>query len=43
MLEIGNTVARRFPGQASAWMGALLKFGLDEAGPERPGKALSCP
>ena len=29
--EVGNTVARRFPTQAPVWMGALLKFGLDEA------------
>ncbi len=29
--EVGNTVARRFPTLAPVWMGALLKFGLDEA------------
>ena len=28
--EVGNTVARRFPAQAEAWLSALLKFGLEE-------------
>ena len=29
--EVGNTVARRFPIHASAWLSALMKFGLKEA------------
>ena len=29
--EVGNTVARRFPEHASAWLAALLKFGLEES------------
>lgn len=29
--EIGNTLGRRFPAQASDWISALIKFGLDEA------------
>lgn len=31
--EVGNTVARRFPEQAGAWLSALMKFGLAEAAP----------
>jgi predicted nucleic acid-binding protein len=30
--EVGNTIARRFPIQASDWLSALLKFGLSEIG-----------
>lgn len=29
--EVGNTVARRFPDQAGAWLAALMKLGLEEA------------
>lgn len=28
--EVGNTVARRFPTHAPAWLSALLRFGLEE-------------
>jgi predicted nucleic acid-binding protein len=31
--EVGNTVARRFPAQASGWLSALMKFGIEEAPP----------
>ena len=34
--EVGNTVARRFPTQASGWLSALIKFGLEEAPPSNP-------
>jgi predicted nucleic acid-binding protein len=30
LFEVGNTVARRFPQHASAWLSALAKFGLEE-------------
>ena len=33
LYEVGNTVARRFPGHARAWLSALMKFGLREASP----------
>lgn len=36
LYEVGNTVARRFPPHAEAWLTALLKFGLDEAPPSYP-------
>jgi len=29
--EVGNTIARRFPNQASDWLSALVKFGLSES------------
>jgi len=29
--EVGNTIARRFPKHAGAWLSALVKFGLGEA------------
>lgn len=29
--EVGNTIARRFPKDATTWMSALVKFGLEEA------------
>lgn len=29
--EVGNTIARRFPKHAGAWLPALVKFGLEEA------------
>ena len=29
--EVGNTIARRFPNDATAWLSALVKFGLEEA------------
>ena len=31
LYEVGNTVARRFPAHASAWLTSLIKFGLTEA------------
>ena len=34
--EVGNTIARRFPTHASAWLSALMKFGLEEAPPSQP-------
>lgn len=36
LYEVGNTVARRFPTHASAWLSALMKFGLEEAIPSNP-------
>ncbi len=33
LYEVSNTVARRFPAHASAWLTALVKFGLTEAVP----------
>lgn len=33
LYEVGNTVARRFPAHASAWLTSLMKFGLTEAVP----------
>src|SRR5690348_10238492 len=33
LYEVGNTIARRFPAHAHAWMTALLKFGIEEATP----------
>ncbi len=33
LYEVGNTVARRFPAQAVAWLSALLKFGIEEVPP----------
>ena len=33
LYEVGNTVARRFPAHASAWLTSLMKFGLEEAAP----------
>jgi len=30
LFEVGNTVARRFPQHARAWLAALAKFGLEE-------------
>ncbi len=33
LFEVGNTVARRFPVHAAAWLSALVKFGLEEAPP----------
>ena len=29
--EVGNTIARRFPAQANAWLAALQKLDIDEA------------
>ena len=31
--EVGNTVARRFPSHAAAWLAALVKFELEESPP----------
>ena len=31
--EVGNTIARRFPEDAGAWLAAMLRFGLEEAPP----------
>lgn len=36
LYEVGNTVARRFPQHASAWISALMKFGLDEVPLSQP-------
>jgi predicted nucleic acid-binding protein len=36
LYEVGNTVARRFPTHAEAWLSVLMKFGLEEAPPSRP-------
>jgi predicted nucleic acid-binding protein len=36
LFEVGNTIARRFPTHASAWLSALVKFGLEEASPTQP-------
>jgi predicted nucleic acid-binding protein len=36
LYEVGNTVARRFPLQASSWLSALIKFGIEEAPPASP-------
>jgi len=33
--EVGNTVARRFPANAAAWLAALMKFDLEESPPSR--------
>lgn len=33
IFEVGNTIARRFPDNARAWLMTLLKFGLEEAPP----------
>jgi predicted nucleic acid-binding protein len=33
LYEVSNTVARRFPAHASAWLSSLMKFGLSEAMP----------
>ena len=33
LFEVGNSIARRFPAQASVWLTALMKFGLEEAPP----------
>jgi hypothetical protein len=35
LYEVGNTIARRFPMHASAWLSALIKFGLEEASPSQ--------
>lgn len=35
LYEVGNTVARRFPAHAAAWLAALVKFGLEESPPSR--------
>jgi predicted nucleic acid-binding protein len=36
LYEVGNTIARRFPTHALAWLSALMKFGLEEAPPSQP-------
>ena len=36
LFEVGNTIVRRFPTHASAWLSALMKFGLEEAAPSQP-------
>jgi predicted nucleic acid-binding protein len=33
LYEVGNTIARRFPDEAGAWLAALLRFGLEEVPP----------
>jgi len=35
LYEVGNTVARRFPDHAQAWLSALMKFAISEAPPSR--------
>jgi len=30
LYEVGNTIARRFPAQAAAWISALIRFGIAE-------------
>ena len=35
LFEVGNTIARRFPNQAPAWLSALVKFGLSEYPPSQ--------
>lgn len=34
--EVGNTVARRFPQQARAWLSALMKFAIEEVPASKP-------
>jgi predicted nucleic acid-binding protein len=34
--EVGNTIARRFPGHAQGWMSALTKFALEEVPASKP-------
>jgi len=34
--EVGNTVARRFPQQAKAWLSALTKFAIEEVPASKP-------
>ena len=36
LFEVANTIAPRFPTHASAWLSALMKFGLEEASPSQP-------
>jgi predicted nucleic acid-binding protein len=36
LYEAGNTIARRFPQHAAAWLSALAKFGLEESPPSPP-------
>ena len=36
LYEVGNTIARRFPAHACAWLSAIMKFGLKEAAPSGP-------
>jgi predicted nucleic acid-binding protein len=36
LYEVGNTIARRFPTQASGWLSALMKFDFEEAQPSQP-------
>lgn len=33
LYEVGNTVARRFPSHAEAWLSAMMRFGLEEVPP----------
>lgn len=35
LYEVGNTIARRFPAHAEAWLSALMKFSLEEAPPSQ--------
>ncbi len=34
--ELGNTIARRFPDNAQAWLSALMKFALEEVPVSKP-------
>ena len=36
LYEVGNTVARRFPEHAPAWLSALMKFAIEEVPPSKP-------
>ena len=36
LYEVGNTIARRLPTQASAWLSAFIKFGIEEAPSSNP-------
>ncbi|MEA3412541.1 MAG: type II toxin-antitoxin system VapC family toxin [Pseudomonadota bacterium] len=33
LFEVGNTVTRRFPNHATAWLRALMRFELEESSP----------
>lgn len=35
LYEVGNTVARRFPDHAQAWLSALMKFAIEETLPSK--------
>jgi len=35
LYDVGNTVTRRFPDYAQAWLSALMKFAIEEAPPSK--------